>query len=103
MAPLQVLSQAPQWVMLVRSASQPSDMSPLQSAYELAQEIVHWPAVQLAVACGSEQSLPQPPQFRTSVFVFVQMPLQSTWPAVQTHVPATQFAPSGQAFPQPPQ
>jgi hypothetical protein len=95
--------------------SQPSAGRLLQSAYPALQlPISHVPAVQLSLALGRLQTVPQPPQWFGLVLVLISQPsagelLQSAYPELQLeiwHEPPEQLA---EAFarlhtvPQPPQ
>jgi hypothetical protein len=62
----------------------------------------HWPFTQVA---PEGHGCPQPPQFRMSVMVLTQLPLQSVSPGphVTTHCPPVHVLPGGQTLPQLPQ
>jgi hypothetical protein len=113
---LQTLPQMPQLFGLVfRLASQPLLLEASQLAYGAAHvPIVHWPALQVAAAFAKLQTLPQMPQFFSSVWVFASHPVevslsQLAKPAVQLamlQTPAWQTAlafKSAHAKPQEPQ
>ena len=85
---LQTTPQAPQLLALVnRNVSQPVFGSPSQSAKPAKQTKPHWPFVQLLVALGRLQTLPQVPQLLASLPVSEQTPLHNVWPdgQVLTH------------------
>jgi hypothetical protein len=61
--------------------------------------------VPLTHTCPAGHTCPQVPQFRVSVWVLVQVPLQAVWPDGQVTVqtPLTQPCPLGQTMPHMPQ
>lgn len=96
--------QAPQVMLLVpRFASQPLVATPSQLSKPAVQPATaHTPEEQAAVAFGSEQTVPQAPQFETLVCVLVSHPLvgllsQFAKPAAHApsvHVPPLQDSPA---------
>jgi hypothetical protein len=112
---LQTVPQAPQSLgSTSRLASQPLAGLPSQSAKPRLQVAMHVPPVQVEVALGEEQTVPQAPQWLGSLAVLVSQPLaglpsQSVkptlqvaswhWPAVHTAVPLAKE----QTVPQAPQ
>jgi hypothetical protein len=103
----QTRPQAPQLLgLFVRFVSQPSAGLLLQSAKpKLQLAIAQVPPEHTMVALGAAQTRPQAPQLLTSVPVFTQVPLHTTWPGGHcvVQVPLTQLVPLGQAWPQAPQ
>jgi hypothetical protein len=101
-APLQTMPQPPQWLALVLvSTSQPSPVTPLQSAIGAVHRApdMHVEPTQKAVRpAGARHTFRQLPQLRTSAAVLVSQPsdgslLQSAKPALQApiaHTPAAQ-------------
>lgn len=110
----QALPHAPQFATLARFASQPLNALPSQSANPGAQTNPHRPEVHAALAfAGLAHTMPQLPQFRTSLTTFAQalaqhacptahgkLPLQ---PGVGVHEPPTHCVPATHFLPQPPQ
>jgi hypothetical protein len=108
----QALPQRPQWAALFRFASQPFVMSPSQLTNPPTQVAIRQaPATQVALALASEQTLPQAPQFVTSLCALTQVGagavgVQSSCPTAhvarverQAHSPAgfaSQAVPLGQ-------
>ena len=98
---LHAVPQVPQFVLVLRAVSQPSATMPLQSPHPAAHEpMAHAPAAHDAVACGSEQTVPQVPQFAGSLEIatsqpFAAVPSQFARPALhapRTHAPALHVA-----------
>jgi hypothetical protein len=89
--PGQTLPQAPQfWTLPESGVSQPSAGLPLQSPNPWLQDCsLHVPLIQVAVALGKVQWLPQVPQLLTSVMRLTQVPPQAVWPEGHwvTHTP----------------
>jgi hypothetical protein len=98
------LPQLPQFVFDVWRSTQvippPPIPPPMQAVRPVEQPITHDPAEHI-VPPG--QRLPQPPQLRGSVCVFVHCTPQSVSPPPHAHAPLAQFAPVGQVFPHMPQ
>ena len=107
--PLHTVPQAPQLAPSVKAlTSQPSAERPLQSAYPIAQEEVHDPALQPTVAWApAVQTVPQTPQFDTSSWVFAQLPVAAQYidsaGQVPTHTDPEQRVPALHVVPQAPQ
>jgi hypothetical protein len=79
MPPVQPCPHAPQlFASLVVSTSQPVDGSLSQSAKPVAQdEIAQFDAVHVAVAWARVQTLPQLPQWLTSLVVLISQPVEA--------------------------
>ena len=112
----QTLPHAPQFAVVERLASQPSPAFPSQSANPGAQENPHRSEVQVATAlAGVVHATLQPPQFRTSLRMFMQPLAQHACPTAQVplplqiliggvvHMPPTHCDPATHVLPQAPQ